>query len=195
MNYRDLQNDTEYGKLGAQEYSLLTSENACKMTAIAKSYTDLDFTGCDYIVHYAKRNGMAMRSHNLIWGSPPNAQHLHNPKFIVDEKNATKLEEFMNEYIQKVMSHVGHYPLAWDVVNEALADGPKILKDSPWAQVDDFVCKAFTAARNTNHLAQLFYNDYKHASMVGRYKEKSDKVFNFVKDLKERGCPIDGVGF
>ena len=28
----------------------------------------------------------------------------------------------MNEYIPKVMSEIGDYPFAWDVVNEAVSD-------------------------------------------------------------------------
>lgn len=31
--------------------------------------------------------------------------------------------------------------------------------------------------------------------MIGQFKLKSDRVFNYIKDLKQRGCPIDGVGF
>ena len=69
------------------------------------------------------------------------------------------------------------------------------MKDSVWSKVDDYVCKAFKAARKANPNAQLFLNDFKHASMTGKYKDKSDRVFNYVKDLKSRGCPVDGVGF
>jgi endo-1,4-beta-xylanase len=88
------------------------------------------------------------------------------------------------------------YPFAWDVVNEAVGDGPNaIMKTSPWTIIDDYICKAFTAARKASPKAQLFYNDYKHASMAGRYALKSDRVFNFVKNLTEAGCPVDGVGF
>lgn len=31
--------------------------------------------------------------------------------------------------------------------------------------------------------------------MDGDYKIKSDKVYNLIKNLTARGCPIDGVGF
>lgn len=104
----------------------------------------------------------------------------------------------MISYIKKTMEHVGDYPLAWDVVNEAIDDNhnpKKIVKKSPWSRVDDYVCKAFKAARSTKPKMQLFYNEYGIASMTGKTKIKSDKVFNFIKDLKARGCPVDGVGF
>lgn len=131
----------------------------------------------------------------MVWGSPPGKGGAHNPQFVIDEKNATKLEEFMVDYIHKTLAHVTH-PFAWDVVNEAVHDGPNfVLKTSPWSIVDDYICKAFKAARDANPKVELFYNDYKHASMAGRYKRKSNKVYNLIKDLKQRGCPIDGVGF
>lgn len=133
-----------------------------------------------------------MRFHTLIWASPGT----HNPSFVNNEQSKTKLENYMNNYIETVMTHMGPYPFAYDVVNEAISDGPNyFLKTSPWSKINDFVCKAFKKAKEVNPNAELFYNDYKHASMLGRYKSKSDKVFKLVKDLKDRNCGIDGVGF
>lgn len=31
--------------------------------------------------------------------------------------------------------------------------------------------------------------------MIGKSKIKSNNVYNYIKKLKQRGCPIDGVGF
>lgn len=78
----------------------------------------------------------------------------------------------MNDYIEMVMTRDGmKHPFAWDVINEAVTNGPNgIIKDSPWSQIDDFACKAFKKARQVNPNTELFYNDYKHASMIGRYK-------------------------
>jgi len=134
----------------------------------------------------------------LIWGAPSTPANPHVPAFVTNETNATKLEEFMVEYINQTMAAVGDYPIAWDVVNEAVDnsnDPSKVIKVSAWSKIDDYVCKAFKAARAANPNTQLYYNDYKHASMNGTYKARSDKVFNLIKDLKAKGCPIDGVGF
>lgn len=109
--------------------------------------------------------------------------------------NATELEAFMEEYITTVMTKVT-YPFVWDVVNEAVGDGPNlVMKVSPWTIIDDYICKAFKAARKANPAVKLFYNDYKHASSTGVYARKSDRVYDLVKNLTEAGCPIDGVGF
>lgn len=107
----------------------------------------------------------------------------------------------MLRYINETITRVGDYVFAWDVVNEAVtndinANGTYI-KTSPWSSIDDFICKAYKAARKANPKAKLFYNDYKHASMTGDQKTKSDRVYHLISLMKERGedCPIDGVGF
>jgi GH35 family endo-1,4-beta-xylanase len=173
----------------------MTPENACKMKQIAKSYTELDFSGCVSAVEYAKNNSMAIRAHNLIWSAPG-----HSPKFVESETNATKLEEFMEFYIKSAMAAVGDYPFVWDVDNEAVSNGfsntSSILKTSPWSIIDDHVCKAFQYAKKYKSSGQkLFYNDYKFEADSGDYKYKSDRVYTLVKDLKDRNCGIDGVGF
>ena len=173
----------------------MTPENACKMKQIAKSYTDLDFTGCVAAVELAKANGMQVRAHNLIWSAPG-----HSPSFVETETDATKLEAFMEFYIKSAMAAVGDYPFVWDVDNEAVANGTSTtastLKTSPWSIIDDHVCKAFQYASKYKSSGQkLFYNDYKFEANTGDSKAKSDRVYTLVKDLKDRNCGIDGVGF
>lgn len=102
----------------------------------------------------------------------------------------------MIRYIKSTVKAIGDYPLVWDVVNEAISDGPSLVnKTSPWSIIDDYICKAFKAAKEANPKIKLFYNDYKHASTTGIYATKADRVYNLVKNLKENGCGIDGVGF
>lgn len=49
-----MKNDQAYARVGAKEYNLLTGENACKTIQIAKSYSNFDYSGCDYLANYAK---------------------------------------------------------------------------------------------------------------------------------------------
>lgn len=95
------------------------------------------------------------------------------------------------------MRHMGDYMFAWDVINEAVTDGPDgVLKTSPWSKIPDVACKIFKKAKQVSPHTELFYNDYNAAGSTTSWKQrKADKIFNFVKDLKQRGCGIDGVGF
>lgn len=57
------------------------------------------------------------------------------------------------------------------------------------------MCKSFRWAHEADPNAELYYNDFSHMSTYGKYKKKADKVFNYLKNMTERGCPIHGVGF
>ena len=163
------------------------------MGAIWKSYTRYHFTKYDYVISFAETHDMAVRGHNLVWVT---AKTTLLPAFVREEKNATTLETRMLEYIDTVVKHVGERAFAWDVINEAISDKrDELIKPSPWNKIDDFVCKAFKAAHSANPKAQLFYNDYGAESSAGWQSTKANKVYNYLKELKERGCPIHGVGF
>ena len=81
--------------------------------------------------------------------------------------------------------------VAWDVVNEAVADGGQALRDSflQWLGAR-YIDDAFIAASAADPDARLYYNDY---GAEGR-NAKSDSVYNMVQGMLARGVPIDGVG-
>jgi len=66
----------------------------------------------------------------------------------------------MLSYIAGTVKAIGDYPIAWDVVNEAIDDGGGYIRDSPWSKIPDFICKAFKATRTANPNIGRFYNDY-----------------------------------
>ena len=88
---------------------------------------------------------------------------------------------------------------AYDVVNEALiGNWPDwVHREQPdvanawYSRMSDYLDKAFTYARAADPNTKLFYNDF----MQERYEGKNTAVYDLVKDLVDRGIPIDGVGF
>jgi len=128
------------------------------MNKIAKSFTDLDPSGCIKLRDMATKYGQAFRAHNLIWANTGT----HNPDFIRNETDYVKLEKFMLDYINSTVKAVGGHPtIAWDVINEAVSDEASVyIRDSPWNNIPDFICKAFNATRNANPDLGRFYNDF-----------------------------------
>jgi len=62
--------------------------------------------------------------------------------------------------------------------------------------MEDFICKTFKWAHSADPNAQLFYNDYGHSARDGGwYGGRGDAIYNMIKNLKNKGCPIHGVGF
>jgi GH35 family endo-1,4-beta-xylanase len=82
--------------------------------------------------------------------------------------------------------------LAWDVVNEAIAENGTGLRDSVFRQKlgDGYIADAFRIAREADPQAMLFYNDYGGEGLGG----KSDAIYDLVRGLVAQGVPIDGVG-
>ena len=117
----DLESDSFYAGFAPKHFDLTTPGNACKMVTIAKkgiNKSDWDYTECLDFTAYAKKNGMAMRGHNLIWASTGN----RNPGWVYNITNTTELENFMIEYITTTIQTIGDYPFAWDAINEAVGD-------------------------------------------------------------------------
>lgn len=136
---------------------------------------------------------MVVRGHAALWAKDP-----FYPDFIRWEQNAGKIEDFMRRYIKATVGRYRGRALAWDVVNEAITDRApyQVRTNTPWYKVNDFICKSFKWAHEADPTAQLFYNDYGHSSRDGGwYGGRGDAVYNMIKDLKQRGCPIHGVGF
>lgn len=109
-----------------------------------------------------------------------------------------QLTEILENHINTV---IGHYPnseiYGWDVVNEAVNDdlSKGLYKDCVWyPSVSNYVDIAFKTARKANSNIKLFYNDYDILMDSGWMKSKSDAVYEMIKNMTQRGIPIDGIG-
>lgn len=136
------------------------------------------FTSQDQYLNICKTLGIKMRGHVLVWHSQtPQAffrENYNASGSLVDKTTMTARQEW---YIKTVLEHVKaweeannngeHIIWAWDVVNEAVADGSSgSLRDqgSDWYSIyksDEFIVNAF---RFANKYAPkdvlLCYNDY-----------------------------------
>ncbi len=96
-----------------------------------------------------------------------------------------------------ITTEIGHYKgriYAWDVVNEAFADGSTQHRSSVFQNVlgNGFIEEAFRTARTADPAAKLCYNDY---NIEDWNAAKTQGVYSMVRDFKSRGVPIDCVGF
>ena len=163
------------------------------MNKIARSETRYVFDECDYVLKFAEDNKMQFRGHVAVWANT--GKQTYQPAFIRDETDPVKIESFLKSHIHKVLGRYSGKAVAWDVINEAIDDKTKEIRDSVWNKVDDFICKSFKWAHEADPHAELFYNDYNHATVDMFWGKKADAVFELVKDLKQRNCQIHGVGF
>jgi len=183
-----LSDATYTGVIGTQ-YNLVTAENACKWGSTEPQRGQFAFSQCDTVSNFAKKYNQTFRGHNLCWGQS-------NPSWLEGLSPADK-RAALKTHITTVINHYGDSAYCWDVVNEAVADsGTTLLKNTVWyPDLPDYVDFAFTTARAANPNVKLFYNDYNIASSTGWSADKSNNVYNMIKSMKDRGIPIDGVGF
>jgi endo-1,4-beta-xylanase len=111
----------------------------------------------------------------------------------------------MESFITETVTHYKGKVKAWDVVNEAMADGNSGLRTSAnttvasdatdiffWSDYlgRDWALKAFQYAEAADPDALLFINDYNlEANSV-----KVDSLIAYVEELRAKGAKIDGIG-
>jgi GH35 family endo-1,4-beta-xylanase len=177
--------ETAYAATAAREFDFVTPENEMKWDATEPTENSFDFSAGDAIVAFAQDNGMKVKGHNLVW-------HSQLPDWVPSITSAADLHDAMINHITQVVSHFRGEVIAWDVVNEAVADGGQGLRASIFYRLlgAGYIDDAFRAARAADPAALLIYNDYG-AEGSGA---KSDYVYNMVKGMLARGVPINAVG-
>ncbi|MFC0504746.1 endo-1,4-beta-xylanase [Micromonospora costi] len=177
--------DATYVGILNREFDMVTPENEMKWDATEPSQNTFTFGNADRIVASAQANGQRVRGHALAW-------HSQQPGW-VQNLSGSALRSAMVNHITRVASYYRGKIYAWDVVNEAFADGGSGgRRDSNLQRTgNDWIEVAFRTARAADPGAKLCYNDYN----TDGQNAKSNAVYAMVSDFKARGVPIDCVGF
>ena len=193
--------EAAYASTLAREFNMVEPEDALKWETVHPEREFFDFSQGDQIVDFAIRHDMKVRGHTLVW-------HRQNPKWLTDGKySSEELAEILEEHIKTVVAHYRGKIFAWDVVNEAFDEvHPGALRSAIWRDqpgigrmaarhVSDrpysYIEQCFRWAHEADPQALLFYNEAE-AEAEG---PKSDAIYAMVRDFRQRGVPIDGVGF
>ncbi|MEV5030326.1 endo-1,4-beta-xylanase [Paenibacillus sp. LPE1-1-1.1] len=180
----------------------LVAENVMKPDAIQPAEGSFTWENADRIVEFAKKSGMEVRFHTLVWHSQVGAWFFKDAdgKPMVEETDPGKRETNKKLLLERLDTHVrtivGRYKddiQSWDVVNEVIEPGdPGGMRSSDWYKITgtDYIETAFRAAREAGGPdAKLYINDYGTDNPV-----KRDRLYELVKEMLDKGVPIDGVG-
>ncbi|MFJ8951190.1 endo-1,4-beta-xylanase [Streptomyces sp. NPDC102381] len=178
--------DTAYTSIANREFNSVTAENEMKIDATEPQRGQFNFTAADRVFNWAVQNGKQVRGHTLAW-------HSQQPGWM-QSLSGSDLRQAMNDHIKGVMGHYKGKIAQWDVVNEAFADGSSgARRDSNLQRTgNDWIEAAFRTARAADPAAKLCYNDYNVENWTWA---KTQAMYAMVKDFKQRGVPIDCVGF
>lgn len=211
VNQRNISN-LEQAALVKQQFNSITAENDMKPISVHPKEGVWDWAKADSIANFCRKNGIKLRGHCLAWHSQTCEWMFYDKKTKFDERGRVigtpkyvKKEVLfarMKEHIQTVVNRYKDIVYAWDVVNEAIADGggqrrwgggqPNPYRESTYYKIcqgDEWIRKAFEYAHEADPNAILFYNDYNECDPV-----KRDRIYNMVKEMKAAGVPITGIG-
>lgn len=180
-----------YAATVAREFNMVEAEDAMKWWVVRRD-EGFDFREGDEVVKFAEAHNMKVRGHCLVWDHD-------NPQWLVQGHfTPAQLSHLLQEHIITVMKHYAGQVFAWDVVNEALNEKGEA-KDSIWynrpgigmsGDGTAYVEQAFRWAHEAEPHVLLFYNEAGGEGM----NRKSDAIYAMVRDFRQRGVPIDGVG-
>ena len=182
----------------------------------------MNYGMADKMVQWAQENGIGVRGHVLVWDA-----YMTDWFFRVDYDSkkpiadADTIKARTEYYITEVVTHFEEkFPgvvYCWDVVNEAVADGPNEYNEGDPRHLrtlrggaenlflkymgDDYVSLAFLYARNAVEALgadiKLYYNDYN-----AYFADKAQAIRTLIQEvntsaLDENGNPrklCDGIG-
>lgn len=190
--------DPDQVALIKKNFNSITAENDMKPVSIQPREGEFHWENADRIANFCRQNGIKLRGHCLCWHNQF-SDWMYTDKKGKDVSKEVFYERLRNQ-IHTVVNRYKDVVYAWDVVNEAMTDGPSRLRDgsepNPYRQSrlyklcgDEFIAKAFQFAREADPNALLFYNDYNAADPA-----KRDRIYDMVKKMKDAGVPIDGIG-
>jgi len=173
-----------YRELIAAQFQSVTAENEMKWYVLQPEAGTFEFDTADRLVKLAREAGQAVRGHALVF-------HNQLPLW-VGKLGPRGLRRAMRAHIEEVMRHYAGQVSVWDVVNEALLDDGRFRR-SPFLDKlgPSYIGEAFRLARRANPKARLYINEIGAEGI----NDKSNRLYELVRDLKARGAPIDGVGF
>ncbi|WP_033216349.1 endo-1,4-beta-xylanase [Kitasatospora phosalacinea] len=195
-----LGSDKPYTDLVANQFSVVTPENAMKWEAVEPTRGTYDWTAADRLVAFAGQHGQQVRGHTLLW-------HNQLPSWLttgVDNGTVTKdqLRDILRKHVTDEVTHFRGKIWQWDVANEVFANSWDANALPNGLNGDDFwiknlgegvVADVFRWAHQADPKALLFYNDYNIAGQDGT-NAKFQAVHDFFAKLRAQGVPIDGIG-
>jgi len=179
-DYQTLSRDSRLQELVKANFNLITSDRDFKITTIARTPDQWDFSGSDWFVDFANKYDLKLRGHLMVW--------FRSLPDWLKEMETYQFKRFLKEYIQATLTR---YPSItdWDICGEAIDDTGKIRESLLSFHLgDDWVKTCLIWAREAAPNAKLFYSEFKLQNEV-----KQQPVLRIIDDCLEEGPIIDGI--
>jgi endo-1,4-beta-xylanase len=175
-----------------RECGAIVHENELKWYVVRPDAKTFDFTRADKIVRWARKSGLKVRGHNLLWNAmrwTPRWVSTHD----FGTRPATAAEKMIREHVFKVCKRYGKDIFSYDVINETFDPKTGALEDTPftkylgWNVIDI----TYHAAKEAAPHAELVYNDFPMWAPAGEHRAAILKLLEYGK---KKNLPIDALG-
>lgn len=174
MNHKIL-TSTGYQQWFASRFKVTSFTNEMKWYSTEKIQGEENYTVADAMVKFAKRNGISIRGHNILWDN-----HRMQPRW-VEDLPPEELHEAATQRLNSVVSRYAGQLTGWDVMNENLHFSFFENKLGENAS-STFYNMAYNLDPNTT----LFMNEYNtiehcedEAATASNYKKKLEDILSF----------------
>jgi len=153
-----------------------------------------DFSELDRQVDFAVRAGWRVRGMHLVWGATENSVL---PGWLVNGTySREELLKILEQHVKTVAGYFRGRVQEWSIANEVATRSLNPGSDFWLDRIGpEYVELAFGWAREADPQAVLILNDNNNeAPRDEQTRQVFDRLYEGVKDLKERGIPVDGVG-
>ena len=212
--------ESAYASTLAREFNMLEPEDVLKWEVVHPEPRSFDFSQGDQITDFATRHSMKVRGHTLVWHQQ-NPKWLTEGKYTSGEL-AQILEKHIKTVVGHYRGKIFAWDVVNEAFDE-LQPGKlrsTIWRDQPGIglaanevassyepraasaparselearspQSYSYIERCFRWAHEADPQALLFYNE----AGAETVNPKSDAIYAMVRDFRQRGVPIDGVGF
>ena len=154
------------------------------------SPTTFNFSRVDQVVNFAEQHHMPIQMHHYIWG-----EEKWLPNWLINgHYNKQQLMDLIHNHIMTMGGRYSGKVREWSVVNEAFTRGQHMYGLHDWwaDHIGDqsYIDQSFIWAHQADPHAKLLLNDFNNERM----NDTSNAMYNYIKDAKQRGVPIDGIG-
>lgn len=179
-------NDAGWRAVADRHFGQVTAEWEMKMEAIVGDDGAYRFEPADRIAVYAQATGKRLYGHALIWYAQ------EPPAFGRLDGSGAPLERAYRNYIGEVVGRYRGQAIAWDVVNEPVAEDGDGYRDCLWRRNFGlgYVDRAFEAAAAADPAALRVLNDYNLESRPAKRRT----FLRLAEDLLRRGAPLTALG-
>ncbi|HEX3435146.1 MAG TPA: endo-1,4-beta-xylanase, partial [Pseudacidobacterium sp.] len=182
-----------HAQLLTTHFNSITSGNDMKWISVENAKGTYTFGNADAEVGEAVCSKMRVRGQNLVWSTGAQTPAYAAGDGTSSAANQAVVTANIREHIQSEVQHFGTEVYAWDVVNEPLDPTQSdCLEHGPFYQVlgPSYIDIAFKAAKQyAPPGTKLFLNDYSTTDST-----RLACLVRVVRQLRERGVPIDGIG-